>query len=68
MTEHNSPTVSFGVTGNKDDGFVQPCNITGAKYKNQYKIFVIDTGNSRIKALDSNLNFEGIRHNDAKYL
>ena len=55
VTEHNSPVLSFGGRGQGDSGFVQPCSLTLDQSDN---LFVVDTGNSRIKVLDSNLNFQ----------
>merc|ERR1711974_533739 len=54
VTEHNSPVLSFGGRGQGESGFVQPCSLTLDQNDN---LFVVDTGNSRIKVLDSNLNF-----------
>jgi len=55
VTEHNAPVLSFGGRGQGDSGFVQPCSLTLDQNDN---LFVVDTGNSRIKVLDSNLNFQ----------
>lgn len=62
VTDHNPPVVSFGSNGSKDKEFVQPCNVafddkTGI-------VFVLDPGNSRIKRLTSNLDFDGHITND----
>ena len=55
VTEHNSPAVSFGSRGQGDAGFVQPCSLTTDARDH---VYVVDTGNSRIKILDGNLNFQ----------
>jgi len=54
VTEHNSPVVSFGNRGITETGFVQPCSLIVDRADNLY---VVDTGNSRIKVLSSNLDF-----------
>jgi len=54
VTEHNSPLLSFGSRGVADPGFVQPCSLAIGP---QDKLYVVDTGNSRIKVLSSNLDF-----------
>ena len=53
VSRHNSPTGSFGRHGWGEEGFVQPCSLAMAREK----IYVMDTGNSRIKVLHSNLVF-----------
>ena len=54
VTRHNSPTQSFGQHGSGEDGFIQPCSLaTGG----ENKIYVMDTGNSRVKVVDCNLVF-----------
>ncbi len=71
-TEHNPPVVSFGSRGTKDKGFVQPCNVAVASFSNSKMgsgrgggdVFVVDTGNSRIKRLTRNLDFDGHLHNE----
>ena len=55
VTEHNPPLISFGARGTKEKGFMQPCNVTVDGRNN---VFVVDTGNSRIKRLSPNLDFE----------
>lgn len=55
VTEHNSPVLSFGSRGLKDKGFVQPCSLT---IDDRDYLYVVDTGNSRIKVLSSNLDFQ----------
>ncbi len=61
-TEHNPPVVSFGSRGTKDKGFVQPCNV--AVSRSSGCVFVVDTGNSRVKRLTRNLDFDGHLHNE----
>ena len=55
VTEHNSPVLSFGQKGVKEKGFVQPCSLVldGRDY-----LYIVDTGNSRIKVLSPNLDFQ----------
>jgi tripartite motif-containing protein 2/3 len=55
VTEHNSPLLSFGSKGVKDKGFVQPCSLT---LNSRDLVYVVDTGNSRIKVLSTNLDFQ----------
>ena len=56
MTDHNPPLISFGSRGGaKEKGFfMQPCNVT---VDDLGQVYVVDTGNSRIKKLTSNLDF-----------
>jgi len=56
VTEHNSPVLSFGSKGVKEKGFVQPCSLAVDASNN---VYVVDTGNSRIKVLTPNLDFQG---------
>ncbi len=55
VTEHNSPILSFGTKGVKEKGFVQPCSLTLGP---RDLVYVVDTGNSRIKVLSTNLDFQ----------
>lgn len=55
VTEHNSPILSFGSKGVKEKGFVQPCSLVVGP---RDTIYVVDTGNSRIKVLSPNLDFQ----------
>ena len=55
VTEHNSPLISFGMRGMKEKGFIQPCALT---LDHQDNVYVVDTGNSRIKVLTANLDFQ----------
>ena len=56
VTEHNPPLISFGQRGAKEKGFSQPCNVAVDKRNN---VFVVDTGNSRVKFLTPNLDYVG---------
>ena len=62
MTSHNSPVTIFGRRGQDEAGFVQPCSITLDSSNNLY---VVDTGNSRIKVLSSNLDFQRHIYNES---
>ena len=62
VTEHNSPLLSLGSRGQGEGGFVQPCSLALGREDNLY---VVDTGNSRIKVLDSNLNFHSHIFNES---
>jgi len=55
VTEHNSPVLSFGSKGVNERSFVQPCSLILDPNDNLY---VVDTGNSRIKVLSRNLDFK----------
>ena len=55
VTEHNSPVLSFGSKGVNEKSFVQPCSLILDTSDNLY---VVDTGNSRIKVLTRNLDFK----------
>eukprot|EP00096_Caligus_rogercresseyi_P010753 TRINITY_DN4012_c0_g1_i1.p1 TRINITY_DN4012_c0_g1~~TRINITY_DN4012_c0_g1_i1.p1 ORF type:complete len:730 (+),score=178.78 TRINITY_DN4012_c0_g1_i1:154-2343(+) len=61
--EHNDPVLTFGSRGIKEKGFSQPCN--AALDSTHGTLYVIDTGNSRIKVLSENLTFLRHIHNDA---
>jgi len=54
VTRHNSPILSFGCHGFDDLGFIQPCSIVVDRND---VLYVVDTGNSRIKVLTSNFDF-----------
>jgi len=54
VTRHNSPILSFGSHGSENPGFIQPCSI--AVDRNDF-LYIVDTGNSRIKVLTSNFDF-----------
>merc|ERR1712123_479975 len=62
VTEHNSPLLSFGSRGLQEKGFVQPCSLTVDAQDNLY---VVDTGNSRIKVLSKNLDFQNHIFNES---
>merc|ERR1719499_2966661 len=62
VTEHNSPVLSFGSRGLQEKGFVQPCSLTVDAQDNLY---VVDTGNSRIKVLSKNLDFKNHIFNES---
>jgi len=61
VTQHNSPLSSFGTRGVNDTGFVQPCALTVDQRGN---VYVMDTGNCRIKVLTSNLVYKNHINND----
>jgi len=61
VTEHNSPVVSFGSKGINEGSFVQPCSLILDSSDNLY---VVDTGNSRIKVLSRNLDFRNHIYNE----
>jgi len=54
VTEHNAPLLSFGSRGTQEANFVQPCSLILDAEDNLY---VVDTGNSRIKVLSRTLDF-----------
>ena len=54
VTDHNPPLITFGSHGCKEKGFMQPC---GVAIDGRNNVFVIDTGNSRVKKLTPNLDF-----------
>lgn len=62
VTEHNPPIISFGSRGLQEKGFVQPCSLTVDARDNLY---VVDTGNSRIKVLSENLDFQNHIFNES---
>jgi len=62
VTEHNPPLLSFGSRGLQEKGFVQPCSLTVDRMDNLY---VVDTGNSRIKVLSENLDFKNHIFNES---
>ncbi|KAG8231372.1 hypothetical protein J437_LFUL008920 [Ladona fulva] len=62
-TEHNNPLRVFGSHGSGKDGFHQPVAVAVDDTCNSPKsslIYVVDTGNSRIKVLTADLDF--LRH------
>lgn len=54
VTEHNNPVQKIGGRGSGNNQFIQPLAVV---IGNNQNAFVLDTGNSRIKVLDSDLNF-----------
>ena len=55
ITEHNNPTATLGSHGSGEEEFIHPvqCLVD----PREERIYVLDTGNSRIKVLDSEANF-----------
>jgi len=62
VTDHNSPIISFGSKGVKEKGFVQPCSLV---VDSSDTVYVVDTGNSRIKVLSDNLDFRDHLYNES---
>jgi len=62
VTEHNSPVLSFGSKGVKEKGFVQPCSLV---LDHRDILYIVDTGNSRIKVLTPNLDFQNHLANES---
>merc|ERR1719318_858235 len=62
VTDHNSPVLSFGSKGIKDKGFIQPRSLT---VDHNDDLYVVDTGNSRIKVLSKNLDFQNHIFNES---
>ncbi|KAK6618438.1 hypothetical protein RUM43_013631 [Polyplax serrata] len=58
VTDHNNPVKIFGSRGSGKDGFLQPVAI--AIDRDTEFVYVVDTGNSRIKKLNKDLEF--VRH------
>lgn len=58
VTEHNNPIAIYGVRGSGKDEFMQPVAV--AVDETNEHVYVLDTGNSRVKVLDENLEF--IKH------
>nr|CAD7453141.1 unnamed protein product [Timema tahoe] len=55
VTEHNNPVAVYGCRGSGKDEFLQPVAI--AIDDEEGTVYVVDTGNSRIKELTSDLQF-----------
>ena len=53
VQESNPPVASLGSRGVGDLGFVQPCSVCQVGEE----VYVVDTGNSRLKVLSSSLQF-----------
>ncbi|XP_044731822.1 tripartite motif-containing protein 2-like isoform X2 [Chrysoperla carnea] len=58
VTEHNNPVCVYGCRGSGKDEFLQPVAVAFDTQNNL--VYVVDTGNSRIKVLNSDLEF--IKH------
>ena len=54
VVDSNPPLVSFGSRGLGDLGLVQPCSLTIGGGE---EVYVVDTGNSRLKVLSADLQF-----------
>ncbi|XP_043282889.1 tripartite motif-containing protein 2-like isoform X3 [Venturia canescens] len=54
-TEHNEPIKTYGRRGSGKDEFHQPVAVA---VDDDALVYVVDTGNSRIKVLDENLEFQ----------
>lgn len=57
VSEHNNPVASYGCRGGGKDDFLQPVAVA---VDAEGVIYVVDTGNSRIKVLNADLQF--VRH------
>ncbi|XP_023013976.2 tripartite motif-containing protein 2 isoform X2 [Leptinotarsa decemlineata] len=55
VSEHNNPVCIYGTKGSGKDEFMQPVAV--AVDERDQTIYVLDTGNSRIKVLNENLEF-----------
>lgn len=55
VTEHNNPVDVYGTRGSGKDEFMQPVGV--AIDDTDQLIYVLDTGNSRIKVLTPELEF-----------
>lgn len=58
VTEHNNPICVYGTRGCGKDEFMQPVAV--AIDENDQNVYVLDTGNSRVKVLSADLEF--IKH------
>ncbi|GLV35927.1 thin [Carabus blaptoides fortunei] len=56
VTEHNNPVTVYGTRGSGKDEFLQPVAI--AIDEHEQTVYVVDTGNSRIKVLSVELEFQ----------
>ncbi|XP_064641836.1 tripartite motif-containing protein 2-like isoform X2 [Lineus longissimus] len=54
ISEHNNPVARFGSRGTNISNFVQPVNVVVDRTD---KVYVLDTGNSRIKCLNKDFAF-----------
>lgn len=57
VTEHNNPVAVYGSRGSGKDEFLQPVAIAVGE---DDSVYIVDTGNSRIKVLNQDLEF--VRH------
>lgn len=55
VSEHNNPVCTYGSKGSGKDEFLQPVAVVIDE--NDGNMYVLDTGNSRIKVLDSDMKF-----------
>lgn len=55
VSEHNNPVCTYGTRGSGKDEFLQPVGV--AIDESDGSVYVLDTGNSRIKVLDQDLEF-----------
>lgn len=55
VTEHNNPVCVYGTRGSGKDEFLQPVAVAVDEVDGS--IYVLDTGNSRIKVLNSDMEF-----------
>lgn len=58
VTEHNNPVCTYGTRGSGRDEFLQPVGVVVDDV--DQNVYILDTGNSRIKVLNEDLQF--IRH------
>ena len=58
VTDHNNPTWKCGSRGSGEQGFIQPLRVVTESTEGN--VFVLDTGNSRLKVIDDLGDF--IRH------
>ncbi|XP_008198605.2 tripartite motif-containing protein 2 isoform X3 [Tribolium castaneum] len=55
VSEHNNPVMAYGCHGSGKDEFIQPVAVVVDE--TDQSVYVLDTGNSRIKVLNENLEF-----------
>lgn len=56
VTEHNNPVMKFGSRGSGDENLLQPVRVVTSAEDSL--VYILDTGNSRIKCLDSSGKFK----------
>lgn len=56
VSDHNNPVCMYGSRGSGKDEFMQPVAV--AIDERDQTVYVLDTGNSRIKVLNENLEFQ----------